>query len=111
MVQGVPVPLFPDAEGLVKPGRNAALLAGIGNPRPLAAYLAERYDLKAEWLFRDHYVYKVRDLRRIADELASLPEDTVIVTTGKETLQPEKSACRIAAPPLPDTCRRCLHGR
>lgn len=83
MVQGVPVPLFPDAEGLVKPGRNAALLAGIGNPRPLAAYLAERYDLKAEWLFRDHYVYKVRDLRRIADELASLPEDTVIVTTGR----------------------------
>ena len=87
MVQGVPVPLFPDAEGLVKPGRNAALLAGIGNPRPLAAYLAERYDLKAEWLFRDHYVYKVRDLRRIADELASLPEDTVIVTTGKDAVK------------------------
>lgn len=65
------MPLFPDAEGLVKPGRNAALLAGIGNPRPLAAYLAERYDLKAEWLFRDHYVYKVRGLA--ADSGTSSP--------------------------------------
>jgi tetraacyldisaccharide 4'-kinase len=87
MVQGEPVPLFPDAEGLVKPGRNVALLAGIGNPRPLADYLSQHYELRAEWLFRDHYVYKVRDLKRIVNELAALPEDTVLFTTGKDAVK------------------------
>lgn len=87
MRQCLPVPVFPDAEGLVAPARNAVLLAGIGNPTPLVEYVAGRYDLRRKWLFRDHHVYKVRELKKIAADLAGLPADTVVLTTDKDAVK------------------------
>ena len=32
-------------------------------------------------------MYKVRDLRKITEKLASLPPDTVVITTGKDAVK------------------------
>lgn len=87
MCQEPPLAMFPDAQGLITPGRNAAVLAGIGNPAALVSSLEGQFDIRAQWLFRDHYVYKMRDLNRIEEELEELPQDTVILTTEKDAVK------------------------
>lgn len=87
MGQGVPQPLFPDAEGRIEPGRSVAALAGVGNPAGFVDYLRGAYEVEAVWLFRDHHVYRVRDLRKIEEQLLSLPQDTVIMTTEKDAVK------------------------
>ena len=87
MDQGFFTPLFPDVEGRIKPGRNITVMAGIGNPGALISSLSEKHDILSEFLFRDHYIYKVRDLRNISQKMESLPEDTIIVTTEKDAVK------------------------
>ena len=81
------IPMFPEAENPVTPGRNAAIMAAIGNPAALENSLSERFDIKAKWLFRDHRAYKVRDLQQIEQQLSALPEDTIIITTEKDAVK------------------------
>lgn len=87
MKQGAPQPLFPEAEGLLPVGRDAAVMAAVGNPAGIVNYLRGLYNVHTEWLFRDHHIYRVRDLRKIEEELASLPPDTVIMTTDKDAVK------------------------
>lgn len=87
MRQDTPQAMFPDAEGLITLGRHVAVMAGIGNPTALVSSLEGQFDIRAEWLFRDHYIYKMRDLRKIEEELQSLPQDTVILTTEKDAVK------------------------
>ena len=87
MRQGELQPLFPGAEGLVEPKQHIAVMAGIGNPKAMLGSLGTRYRITREWLFRDHHVYRVRELQRIVGELATLPPDTVVVTTEKDAVK------------------------
>lgn len=87
MRQGAPQPLFPDTEGRIPVGRNVAVLAGVGNPSGFVEYLRGVYSVQEEWLFRDHHVYKVGELRKIEKSLAGLPADTVILTTEKDAVK------------------------
>lgn len=87
MRQGAPEAMFPDAEKLIKPGHNIAVLAAIGNPKALTDSLSEKYNITDTWLFRDHHIYKVLDLKKIAEKLENLPQDTVIITTEKDAVK------------------------
>ncbi len=84
MAHDAPAAVFPEAAAWRQPGRNVAVLSGIGNPAPLIASMKERYNVVATYTFKDHYVYKVRDMRGIERQLASLPADTAIITTEKD---------------------------
>ena len=82
-----PQSLFPDAEDLVPVGKNVVAMAGIGNPAGFVDYVRSRYTLKDEWIFNDHHVYKVGELKKLVEKLASLPHDTVILTTAKDAVK------------------------
>lgn len=87
MCQDAPQAMFPDVDGLVTPGRNVAVMAGIGNPAALISSLGSMFDIRAEWLFRDHYVYRMSDLKRVEAELQDLPQDLMILTTEKDAVK------------------------
>lgn len=80
-------PVFADSTTLVEPGKSAILLAGIGNPEPMVAALVEKYVVGEKYLFPDHHVYKVRELKDIEERLKTLPENTVIITTEKDAVK------------------------
>lgn len=87
MEYGALTPLFADCPTLVDPGREIALLAGIGNPEPLVRALTEKYAVRDRFLFPDHHVYRVRELKNIEERMKALPENTVIVTTEKDAVK------------------------
>ncbi len=84
MTHNAPAAVFPEAAAWKQPLRNVAVMSGIGNPAPLIASMKEKYNVVATYTFKDHYVYKVRDMREIERRLASLPADTAIITTEKD---------------------------
>ena len=102
MRQGRPEAVFPSMEGLVGLSRYVAVMAGIGNPKPFVDYLSSGYEVVAQWLFRDHHAYRMRDLNRIVEQLGELPDDTVIITTGKD-------AVKLTGSRVPDEIRRRLY--
>ncbi len=87
MAHDAPLPVFPEAAVRQHPGRNVAVMSGIGNPAPLIASVKEKYNVVDTFTFKDHYVYKVRDLRGIERSLASRPADTSIITTEKDAVK------------------------
>lgn len=82
-----PQSMFPDAEGLLPVGRNVVALAGIANPTGFVDYVRGNYSLKDEWIFKDHHVYKVGELKKLVEKLEGLPHDTVILTTAKDAVK------------------------
>lgn len=84
MVHDVSAAVFPEAALWRQPGRNVAVMSGIGNPGPFVSAMKERHNVVATYTFKDHYVYKMRDMREIERQLASLPGDTAIITTEKD---------------------------
>lgn len=84
MVQHEPIPLFPDMAPAKITGRNVAAMAGIGNPASFVSSLEEKYNVTDSFIFRDHHIYKVRELNDIVEKLRKLPQDTVIITTEKD---------------------------
>ncbi len=99
-----PQPLFPaDVAGgpLVK-RRRVIALSGIGNPGPFLKTLREWYEVVDELTFKDHHVYRVRDMQLLAQLLRKHP-DAVIVTT-------EKDAVKMCRPErIPPEVRRALY--
>ena len=87
MDQGAPQPLFRDSPGLKPLKKNIAVLAGIGNPEPMVASLGEKYAVQEKFIFPDHHIYKVSELRGVEERLAALPGDTVIVTSEKDAIK------------------------
>jgi tetraacyldisaccharide 4'-kinase len=84
MRHDAPAAVFPEVALWRQPGRNVAVMSGIGNPAPFIASMKEKYNVAAIYTFKDHYVYKVRDMREIERRLASLPADTAVITTEKD---------------------------
>lgn len=84
----MPQPLYPDLapqEPLVQ-GAQVIAVSGIGNPKQFCATLRERYEVVGELTFEDHHVYKVRDMKLMADALDKHP-GAVIVTTEKDAVK------------------------
>lgn len=99
-----PQPIFPeDASGEpIIQRRKVIALSGIGNPAPFLRTLGEWYEVVAELTYKDHHVYRVSDMQRLASTLRQYP-DAVIVTT-------EKDAVKLCRPErIPAEVRRALY--
>lgn len=65
-------------------GQHALLLTGIASPRQMEEDL-KPYNLKITPLrYADHHRFKARDIERINQVFASLPEPRIIITTEKD---------------------------
>ncbi|MBP3425666.1 MAG: tetraacyldisaccharide 4'-kinase [Rikenellaceae bacterium] len=89
MINGSPQPIFSEDVMVNSPasGSNVMALAAIGNPQPFLESLSMRYKVVDQMLFRDHHPYNVKDMAKIEERLASLPEDTLIITTEKDAVK------------------------
>ena len=99
-----PQPIFPEdavGEPVVKQ-RKVIALSGIGNPGPFLRTLGEWFEVVAEQTCKDHHVYRVSDMQKLALLLRQHP-DAVIVTT-------EKDAVKLCRPErIPVEVRRALY--
>lgn len=77
-------PVFPEAALNPASTKNIAVMSGIGNPGPLSAELGKRYNIVATYTFPDHHAYKKKELEKIGRHFATLPPDTILVTTEKD---------------------------
>lgn len=86
MRSGAPKPLFADMalEDSVADGVKVVALSGIANPKSFHQALAQRYNVVKEVVYPDHYNYKVKDVRNLADELKEMGDDVVVITTEKD---------------------------
>ncbi len=81
-------PLFADvAMPVVGRKPRIVALAGVANPKPFLSTLHKRFEVLDEVIFDDHHAYKVKDVRRIADELRLLGDDVIVVTTEKDAVK------------------------
>lgn len=88
MKQQAITPLFADvATKPVRLGNNILLLSGIANPTSFRNSLVKRYKIVDELRLDDHHVYRMSDIERLRGMLATLPPDTVIVTTEKDAVK------------------------
>ncbi|MDR2936066.1 MAG: tetraacyldisaccharide 4'-kinase [Rikenellaceae bacterium] len=85
---GEPVPLFPEQERRIPVhGQPVVGMAGVADPVPFFADLAKHYQVTETLAFPDHYVYRMRDLRKINETLAGCPKDTLVVVTEKDAVK------------------------
>ena len=75
---------FPEGEHRFAYAKQAILLTGIANDRPLAMYLSDTYKIVRKLSFPDHHSFSDADIRSI--EKAALAHPTaVIITTEKDS--------------------------
>ncbi len=85
---GVPICLFKgDNDDFGNP-TGVILLTGIANPKPLKEYVSSRWNLIEELSYRDHYNYKLVDLKSIYNGYLKFDnENLVILTTEKDAMR------------------------
>ncbi len=101
MVSCQPRAQFPDEA--MPMGRNVVLLTGVGNPQSVYDAVKGQFNIVKHYAFSDHHAYRVRELTEIVDELASMPSDTVILTTEKDAVKMTN------ATKIPDEFRQRLY--
>lgn len=80
-----PRPIFSDvAPERIPSGSKVVALAGIANPERFFDSLASRYEVVERVAFNDHHIYKVREVRRIAELVEQYGERVVVITTEKD---------------------------
>lgn len=80
-----PRPIFSDVASEVIPsGSKVVALAGIANPERFFDSLTSRYNVVEKLSFSDHHIYKVKEIKRIAEIVESHGEGTVVITTEKD---------------------------
>ena len=86
-----PRPLFPEFvdEGL-NYGQQVIAMSGIGNPGPFVEGLRNNYKVIEDVRFDDHHVYRVKDMKLVANLLAKHPKAAIIMT--------EKDAVKMSHP-------------
>ena len=89
MVTGAVVPLFPDAapRKALRGGERVIAMAGVGNPAQFVENLSAKYEVVDRLIFRDHYPYRVRDMKMLETKLRNAPEGTLVVTTEKDAVK------------------------
>lgn len=82
-----PQPLYPD-EAVFMPelGSDVIAMSGVGNPAPFVADLSKKYNVIKVLNWKDHHVYKVRDIKTIS-ELLRLNPNAVVLTTEKDAVK------------------------
>ena len=83
--QREPRPIFSDvAPEHIPLGSKVVAMAGIANPDKFFDSLADKYNVVERLAFGDHHIYKVKEIRTLADIVARHGEGTVVVTTEKD---------------------------
>ena len=70
----------------IRRGDRVIVMAGIDDPGPLLHETGSRYDVVDTLIFNDHHTYRVSDIRKM-EQLLSMYEDAVIVTTEKDAVK------------------------
>ncbi len=98
-----PQPLFAEeVDQDLTYGQPVIAMSGIGNPGPFTEDLAKNFKVVETLNFDDHHVYRVKDMKTIAELLKKHPEAAVIMT--------EKDAVKLANPDkIPVEVRRRLY--
>jgi len=79
-----PLPVFPMlGDGRYVYSKDALLISGIANPKPLIMELSDKYDRIAHMKFADHHNFSASDIRNIK-MYAKRNQRTVILTTEKD---------------------------
>lgn len=83
--QLAPRPIFSDmAPTTIPSGSKVVALVGIANPERFYGSLEKQYNVVERMTFSDHHIYKVKEIRALAEKVASLGENVVVVTTEKD---------------------------
>lgn len=83
--QSAPRPIFDDvAPGNLPLGSKIVAFAGIAHPDKFFDSLEGKYKVVERLPFKDHYTYRVRDIKRLNALVESLGEDVYVVTTEKD---------------------------
>lgn len=79
---------FYKADNLVKKGDKVILVTGIANPKPLLDHLSKSLDIVKHFNYRDHYIFKEKDLDEIHNLLIKFANSEVkIITTEKDAMR------------------------
>ena len=82
---GNPKPIFSDvAADTVVRGSKVVALSAIANPERFHDSLESRFNVVEKIVFNDHHTYKVRDVKHIAERVASHGPNTIVITTEKD---------------------------
>lgn len=102
--RGAIMPIFPDAgQRRIPDGAPVIAMAGIGNPEPFVASLADKYDVVDQLIYSDHHPYRMRDLDKMKKTLEAAPDGTIIVTTEKDAVKLTNSR------KIPEQIQRALY--
>lgn len=83
--QQAPLPIFSDVAPVQIPsGSKVIALAGVANPDKFFDSLAERYEVVERISLRDHHIYKVKEVKQLAEKLESYGNKVVVITTEKD---------------------------
>ena len=86
-----PRPLFPEfVDEELNYGQQVIAMSGIGNPGPFVEGLRNTYKVIEDVRFDDHHVYRVKDMKLVANLLAKHPKAAIIMT--------EKDAVKMSHP-------------
>ena len=86
-----PRPLFPEfVDEELNYGQQVIAMSGIGNPGPFVEGLRNNYKVIEDVRFDDHHVYRVKDMKLVANLLAKHPKAAIIMT--------EKDAVKMSHP-------------
>lgn len=83
------IPLF-DTPYSLEEGGEVIVMAGIGNPRPFVSGAKERYRVDDTFIFSDHHVYSVSDIKSIMESLECHPK-AMLLTTEKDAVKLRRS--------------------
>jgi tetraacyldisaccharide 4'-kinase len=64
------------------------LVCGIADPKPLKEYLSEQVETYYQLDYRDHYIFRIDDLKEIQKKFAAInAEQKIIITTEKDAVR------------------------
>lgn len=85
VAQQTPRPIFSDvAPEQIPSGSKVVAVAGIAHPEKFFESLEGKYDVVERVSFSDHHIYKVKEIRALAELVASHGDRVVVVTTEKD---------------------------
>src|SRR4051812_1260628 len=64
------------------------LVCGIANPKPLKEYVSEKVKTYHQLDYRDHYIFRIDDLKEIQEKFVAInAEQKIIITTEKDAVR------------------------
>lgn len=84
------------------PGSSVWMLSAIAYPTPMLQYLDRGFQLKGNFLFRDHHFFSWKDMEEIREEIEMDPsEEKYIITTEKDAVRLRLLKDKLEREPLP----------